>query len=256
MDGAPEFIMFHFPLTLGLLLQVLMLVHYFRRRPEGYWFFVILFLGPLGALIYFVLEVVPDIRVKPPLLRKLERRRRRQWLEQMAGESPSIEALQELGEIYAAEGAHKEAVDFFSRVLKRDPEAREALYRRAKSLIELGEAEQAVADLEALVRAEPAYHFYDAYLTLAGCYERIGRNDAARAAYQEILGRTTVSRAYYDYGRLLARLGELETAREMMRQILAKKPALPRYLRRQERPWFRKAEAFLKAGTGAGTKAL
>src|SRR5579885_1919402 len=248
--------MLHFPFTLGFLFQALMLVHYFRRRPEGYWFFVILFLGPLGALIYFVLEVVPDIRVKPPAIRKLERRRRRQWLEQMAGESPSIEALQELGEIYAAEGDYKKAVDLFTRALKRDPEARELLYGRAKSLIELGEAEQAAADLEALVRAAPAYHFYDAYLTLAGCYERLGRDDAARAAYQEILGRTTVSRAYYDYGRLLARLGELETAREMMRQILAKKLSLPRYLRRQERPWFRKAEAFLKSGAGAGAKTM
>ena len=32
----------------------------------------------------------------------------------------------------------------------------------------------------------------------------------------------------------------------MMEEILAKKATLPRYLRRQERPWFRRAKAFLK----------
>src|SRR5712692_2084274 len=239
----------HFPWslgTLGFLFQIAMLIHFFRRRPEGYWFFVILFLGPLGALVYFVMEVVPDLRVKPPAIARLERRRRRQWLEHMAGEAPSIETLEELGEIYAAEGEHARAVEFFSRALKRDAELREALHGRGKSLMALGETERAVADLEAVVKAEPAYKFYDAYLTLAECYEKLGRDDAARAAYQDILGRTTVSRAYYNYGRLLARSGDKETAREMMRQILAKKPALPRYLRRQERPWFSKAEAFLK----------
>src|SRR5574341_231625 len=179
----------HFPWTLGVLFQVLMLVHFFRRRPEGYWFFVILFLGPLGALVYFVIEVVPDLRMKPPAIARFERRRRRQWLEHMAGEAPTIETLQELGEICAAEGEHARAVDLFTRALKRDPESREALYGRGKSLMALGEIERAIADLEPVARAEPAYSFYEAYLTLAECYERGGRGDAARAAYQDILGR-------------------------------------------------------------------
>ena len=238
--------MFHFPWYLSALFQALMLVHYFRKRPEGYWFFVIIFPGPLGALIYFVLEVVPDLRVKPPWLARIERGRRRQWLEQRVQEAPALENVQELGEIRAAEGEHARAVELFGRVLAQDPEAPEALYGRAKSLVELGEIERAITDLEPVARAEPNYCFYGAYLTLAECYDRAGRTEAAKAAYQDILGRTTVSRAYYGYGLLLDRLGEKETAREMMRQILAKKPALPRYLRRQERPWFRKAEAFLK----------
>ncbi|MBI3666999.1 MAG: tetratricopeptide repeat protein [Acidobacteria bacterium] len=241
--------MLRFPWTLGFLFQLLMLIHFFRRRPEGYWFFLILFLGPLGALIYFVMEVVPDLRLKPPAIARFERKRRRQWLEHLAHEVPTLETLQELGEIYAADGQHARAVELFTRVLERDPDSREALYARGKSLVERGEIERAVADLEPVFRAEPAYHFYDAALTLAECCERLGRDEAARTTYQDVLGRTSISRAYYGYGRLLARLGETEKAREMMQQILAKKPTLPRYLRRQERPWFRKAETFLKTGS-------
>jgi len=231
---------------LGVLFQALMIVHFFRRRPEGYWFFVIIFLGPPGALIYFVIEVVPDLRVKPPWLTRMERRRRRQWLEHVVQESPALEHLLELAENCAAEGEHPRAVELFSRVLKRDPDAREARHGRAKSLVELGQIERATEDLEPVVRAEPKHQFWDSYMTLAECYDRMGQPEKARAAYEVILGRTTVSRAYYGYGLLLDRQGDKERAREMMRQILAKKPALPRYLRRQERPWFKKAEAFLK----------
>lgn len=238
----------HFPWYLGVLLQALMIVHFFRRRPEGYWFFVIIFLGPLGALIYFVIEVAPDLRVKPPWLARRERRRRRQWLEHVVEESPALEHLLELAENCAAEGEHARAVELFSRVLKRDPDTREARHGRAKSLVELGRIERAIEDLEPVVRAEPKHQFWDSYLTLAECYDRRGQPEKARAAYEEILGRTTVSRAYYGCGLLLDRQGEKERAREMMRQILAKKPALPRYLRRQERPWFKKAEVFLKGG--------
>ena len=41
--------------------QLLMLIHFCcRRGPEWYWFFVILFLGPLGGVFYFVMEVIPE----------------------------------------------------------------------------------------------------------------------------------------------------------------------------------------------------
>ena len=35
----------------GLVLQVLAIIHFIRRRPDTYWLFIILFLGPVGALI-------------------------------------------------------------------------------------------------------------------------------------------------------------------------------------------------------------
>jgi hypothetical protein len=35
-------------------------------------------------------------------------------------------------------------------------------------------------------------------------------------------------------------------AREWAQRVLAKKPTMPRYLQRRERPWFRRAGALLK----------
>ncbi len=169
-----------------------MVIHFFRRRPEGYWLFVIIFLGPLGALAYFVMEVVPDLRVKPPWLARVERKRRQQWLEARVAESPALESLYELGEIYAAEGDHARALELFARVLARDEEWQEAHYGRARSLMALGRLDEAIADLEPLARAKPNYHHYEAYLSLAECYERAGRLEQAQAAYQDIVGRSTV----------------------------------------------------------------
>ena len=230
----------------SFIFQLLMLIHFFRRRPEGYWFFVILFLGPLGAAVYFVIEVIPDLRVKPPVIRRFERKRRRQWLEQLVVDSPSHEALTGLAEIHAIEGRHSEAIDLFGRALQLDPEDPESLYGRGCSYLETEQVANAIADLERVVQADPSYSIYGAHLSLAEAYEATDRVDEALHAYEAILGRTTVSRAYFNYGRLLAQRGEIEKARQMMEEILAKKATLPRYLRRQERPWFRRAKAFLK----------
>jgi hypothetical protein len=45
----------------GLLLQGLAIVHFIRRRPDMFWIFIILFLGPLGALVYIFVEALPDL---------------------------------------------------------------------------------------------------------------------------------------------------------------------------------------------------
>ena len=39
----------------GFIVQVVALVHFFRRRPDGFWLWVIFFGGFLGALVYICL---------------------------------------------------------------------------------------------------------------------------------------------------------------------------------------------------------
>jgi hypothetical protein len=45
----------------------------------------------------------------------------------------------------------------------------------------------------------------------------------------------------------LAGQNDIAGARDWAQRILAKKPGMPRYLQRLERPWFRKAKALLKS---------
>ena len=40
----------------GILLQVLALVHFVKRRPENYWLWIILIGGPIGASAYLLIS--------------------------------------------------------------------------------------------------------------------------------------------------------------------------------------------------------
>ena len=53
------FISFLFPW--GIILQAIAVVHFIRRRPDTIWIYIIFFLGPLGALVYIFMEVLPDV---------------------------------------------------------------------------------------------------------------------------------------------------------------------------------------------------
>jgi hypothetical protein len=231
---------------LGVVFQVLMIIHFFRTRPEYYWFFVILFLGPLGSLAYFVIEVVPGLRAELPVIDRFKRKRRQQWLEGMVAETPTQEACSDLAKIYAGGRRHQEAIGLFTRALALDPEDPDCLHGRGSCYAATGDKQKAAADFEAVIAIDPSHAFHAAHVELAETYAALGRTDDSAAAYEAILGRTTISRAYYGYGKLLAERGEKDRARKMLREILAKQAALPRYLRRQERPWLRRAKALLK----------
>jgi hypothetical protein len=234
------------PWSVGVLFQVLMIVHFIRNRPESYWFFIILFLGPLGAAAYFFIEVLPGFRWKMPAIERWDRRRRKTWLEKLVSEAPSQEALGDLARICAKEGEHTRAVELFGEALRRDPGDLENLYGRGLSAIELGNFQAAVQDLTTLRAADAVFKLHQGNLALARAYEGLGDEGKAVEVYRQILGRTPVSEAYYGLGKLLAKQGKGAEARQMMQEILAKQNGLPRYLRRQERPWVWKARMLLK----------
>ena len=234
------------PWSLGVLLQALMIVHFIRNRPEGYWFWVIVFLGPIGAVVYFFVEVLPGFNWKLPVFERWERARRREWLEKLVSESPSQEALCELAWIRAKDGDHVRAIELYGQALRRDPEDTESLYGRGLSAMETADFASAVKDLTALAKAEPNYKQQEGNLALAEAYEGLGEPDKAAQVYRSILKRTQVSQAYFCLGRLLANQGEIGQAREMMQQIIMKQAGLPRHLRRRERLWFWRARRFLK----------
>ena len=60
----------------GLILQIVAIVHFIRRRPDTFWIFIILFLGAIGALIYLCVEALPDIGLARQSFKVFPRRKR------------------------------------------------------------------------------------------------------------------------------------------------------------------------------------
>jgi len=84
----------------GLLLQGFAIIHFIRRRPDIYWIYMILFLGPLGALIYIFVEAVPDIGLLRQSFKAFPRRKRISELETIVRDNPSSGSYEELGDLY------------------------------------------------------------------------------------------------------------------------------------------------------------
>jgi hypothetical protein len=230
----------------GFLLQALALFHFIRRRPDTFWLWVILIGGGLGALVYIVAEVVPDAGLLRGSLHAYGRRRRIRELEAAILDNPAIGNREELADLYLEERKYARARDLYDSIISPRTDSLDPFYRRGLAAMGLDDHRAAATDLEHVVSRDPKYDFHRAIGLLAHALARTGEPQRAEVLFQQATAISTLSETYYNYASFLAAQGRASEAREWALKILAKKPTMPRYLRRTERPWFRKAAALIK----------
>jgi hypothetical protein len=230
----------------GMLLQGLAIVHFIRRRPDTYWIFVILFLGPPGALVYLAIEALPDIGLVGQSFKVFPRRRRIAELEAAIRDNPSAGNYEELGDLYMDDGKFAPAREAFDRAIAARADTLDPFYRRGVCALQLGDAAAALPDLERVIGKEPDYDFQRAAGLLAHAYAQTGQKEKADALFRQVTVTSTLSETYLNFAELLASEGHNAEARTWAQKVLDKKPTMPSYLRRRERAWFRRATEFLK----------
>jgi len=230
----------------GLLLQIAAAIHFFRRRPDTYWIYIIIFLGPLGALIYIFAEVLPDLGLLRQSFKTFPRRKRIKQLELEIHDNPSAGNYEELGDLNMDEGNLQTARAAYDKAIAARSNTLDCFYRRGVCALLLGDAAGALPDLEMTVQKDAGHDFYRAAGLLADAYAKTGQAAKADAMFRRAIERSTLSETYLNYAGFLASQGRSAEARQWARKVLDKKPTMPRYLRRRERPWFRRAAAILK----------
>ena len=228
----------------AIALRVVAIVHFIRRRPDFFWIWVILFHW-VGALVYIFVEVIPDAGLLRGSFQVFPRRRRISELNRIVLDNPSAGNYEELGLLYLDDGDFARARAAYDKAISSRTDHPDPFYRRGIAEVELGDFAAAAPDLERTVGADPNYDFHRAKGLLAQAYAQTGQLEKAAALFQEATRISTISETYYNYAIFLNSQGRIAEAREWAQKILDKKPTMPGYLRRRERPWFRRAKALL-----------
>ncbi len=238
------FYSFWFPWN--LVAVAIAIIHFIRRRPDTYWLYIILIGGPIGAIVYIAVEVLPDFGLMRQSFKVFPRRRRIRQLEAIILDNPAAGNYEELADLYLEEGKFARARECYNKAISSRTDSTDPFYRRGLAEIELGEFPAAVSDLERVVGKDHKYDFYRAPGLLAYAYAKTGDAQRADALFQKTVQISTLSETYLNYADFLLSQGRTAEAREWTQRVLAKKPTLPSYLKRRERPWFRRAKGLLK----------
>lgn len=238
----------------GMFVQLAALIHFFRRRPEWFWFWVILIGGALGSAIYIVVEMVPDVGLARQGLQRYGRRSRIAVVEATVRDNPSVANLEELGELYFDQRDYAKARPVFDRAIATKADSARTFYRRGQCEIELGDYAAAVPDLEEAIRGEPKIDNWRGEMLLAKAYASAQRNDDAQAWFADAVDKSSTPEILFSYAEFLASQNRDAEAREWLSRLDEKRKTSPRYVQRVERSWFRKGSALashLKKRAGA-----
>jgi len=230
----------------GIVLQAIAIAHFARRRPDTYWLWIIIIGGGLGAAAYILLEVVPDAGLLRTSFQVFPRRRQIKQLQAAIIDNPSIGNYEELGDLYIEDGQFARARECFDKVIASRPDTPDPYYRRALAELAVDDASAAVTDLEKVFERDPKYDYQRAAGLLAHALGKTGQQERGLELFADTLELSTLSETQYNYAALLAEQGKKAEAKEWAERVLRKKLTMPSYLRRRERPWFRKASALLK----------
>jgi tetratricopeptide (TPR) repeat protein len=142
-------------------------------------------------------------------------------------EPNALDALGLLGEIEYREGNHEKAIEWFRKVLSRDPNQWRIHYRLGQAYQNLGKHEAAIAQYRSIPAdcADPA----DIHFRIGLAFEGLERLDEALLAYQRVLHLRKDDPDILDrIGNIYKKQGHLEAARKAFKRAIALAPDFAR----------------------------
>jgi len=225
----------------GFLFQAAALIHWWRKRPEGFWLWIIIIGGIIGALAYFLIEGLPDLANVQRTLRGPSRRKRIHALRALVIQNPSAGNYEELGELLLDDRHYREAKDAFDRALSARTDSIDPFYRRGIAEFQLRDDEAAVTDLRRVTSADWKYDFSKAACLLGQALARLNRTEEAMTVFDKLVQTATGAEPLVAAAEFFADHGRQAEALEIATGIAMRDATMPRYQKRRDRVWLRKA---------------
>jgi len=234
----------------SILLPLIAIVHLVRTGRDMRWIMLIVFLPVVGALAYFVIEVLPSLRQSPGALRALQRARAtidpNRGLREGALDyerSQNVETASRLADELTKAGRFDEAI----RVCG---EARQGVFEDdPKILLALAGAQyaaaryaDAIATLDYLRAKHPTLRISDGHLLYARALEESGATQRALEEYAALVRYYPGAEARVRQALLYKKLGERDKSAELLAAILKDARLAPRHFRRSQAEWIAVAE--------------
>lgn len=238
----------------SLVLSILLCWHAVKTGRDSMWLWIVIMFQPIGGLVYFFLNVVPDIfggstarKLSSTARQALDPHREYREAKQACDDTPTVRNQSRLATAAAHMGRHDEAEALFRAAAQGvhadDPVL---LLGLANALLDLRRPADALEVLERLGKDEAHGRTPAAAMALGRAYEDLGRVAEADAALQWASERLPGFEALARYAAFMARNGRREEAREVVVELDKRMVKLRGPFRKEAQTWRDYAAVALK----------
>jgi len=238
---------------LSLIVQIALIVHVLKTGRAYYWVFII-FLPGIGPLVYFIVELLPELlesRQGRSAFRGLRKTldpgadlRQRQKEHRLSG---SVDATRRLAGELLESGEYDKAIEHYKNALtglyEHDPDL---LLGLATAQFGSEQFDLARQTLDRLIEHNPEFRSPDGHLIYARAVEACGDIDKAREEYAALVAYYAGAEARVRYGALLESQGDNELARKEYEEIVTAAELAPTHYLKAQKHWISEAKAGIK----------
>jgi hypothetical protein len=241
-------------LSLPVIINIILIIHVIKTDRERSWIFILFIFPGIGALVYFLTEILPDLLHHPAarraggsIVRRATSSGRLKRLLREAAFAPTFVNRRAVADEYFFQALFPEAAEWYARCLADfDDGNLEVRLALAQCHFNSGDYEKALTELDRLKDAPGLFKKYSSDLLLARTLEKAGRFPEADAAYADLAPRFPGFEAFARYGLFLLASGDRAKARVQFMEIINQYPLLPRVNRREQYEWVRLARMELR----------
>lgn len=232
-----------------LAFMVVCAVHVVKTGRPFYWLWIILLFSIPGCLIYFFVEMLPDLRrnrtakrIGSELITVVDPGRNLRMLKEQLEIADTVKNRVALARYYLRAGQHEEAIDLYRHCLQGVFEDDPGLTLELSYALFLGgNFEEAKQYLDRHEESQHGVRAPERNLLYARVLEQLGDVDAALVAYEAVLPRSSGEEARCRFAALLEAAGQADKAKDIYRDILRRAKHSPGYYRRAQHEWINAA---------------
>ncbi len=233
------------------LVQLGLLIHVFKTGRPYWWYWILIGAPALGGIVYFVVEVLPEMQVSGPRGGWKPRAWRIRELRAELEETETVKLRLALAEEVLASGDAVEALAIaepaLSGVFRDDPHTLAAV---ARFRLENGKYAEALAALDKVNFKGDRMLETRVALYRGRALVLAGRHAEAQAVLTSLDGRHIGDEPRYFLALSLQQTGKIGEARALWEDIRKRFRRASRAWRRTEKPWFKLAGVKLKETRG------
>jgi hypothetical protein len=230
---------------ISLVVAILLCWHAVKTGRESFWLMIILMFQPLGGLVYFALNVAPDMfrgpaarRISSAARETLDPHREYREAKQACDDTPTVRNQSRLATASMHLGKYADAEALFRAAAQgvhaEDPVL---LLGHANALLELDRPADALAVLEKLGDDQAHGRTPAAAMSLGRAYDALGRVAEADTAYQWAAERMPGFEALARYAAFMASHGRRDEAREIVAELDKRMAKLRGQFRKEAQTW-------------------
>lgn len=227
------------------LLVIVCVVHLFVRRNDLFWLAILFFIPYLGALAYFITQVLPELRgarvlevaqsFKPAGMRVKDLERQLEELPTAQNRILLALAYRDAGQL---ERAEELLIETRQGVFKSDPHV---TYDLADVKFRAGKLEEAQGLLRELLEAAPEELRGRGRLLLARTLEALGKGDEAETLYESAISSFSGEEARYFFAAFLHVQGKRDEASKQVAALERNVKRASHQYRYAQREWLERA---------------